>query len=85
MSSHRTATDAERIEECRRRAVRHVQCRYCGYEPPTGPRPECCPKCHGGCWETFVQVGKLRPAEADEMPSEVDAPITERVGETAGR
>jgi hypothetical protein len=84
MSSHRIATDAERIEECRRRAVRHIQCRYCGYEPPVGPRPECCPKCHGGCWETFVQAGKLRPAE-DEAQVPPAAPITARVGETAAR
>lgn len=84
MSSQRSASDAERIEECRRRAVRHVQCRYCGFEPPVGPRPVCCPKCHGGCWETFVQVGKLRPAE-EEVEAGAEVPITARVGEAAAR
>ena len=91
MSFHSAASDAERIEECRRRAVRHVQCRYCGYEPPTEQRPSCCPKCHGGCWETFVQVDKLRPAEGeDAAPQPVRiAPAAgarvARVGETTAR
>jgi hypothetical protein len=84
MSIHRTETDAERIEECRRRAVRNVQCRYCGYEP-AGPHPACCPKCHGGCWESFVQVGKLRPAEGDEAHPAPEGPITAHAAEGAGR
>ena len=64
MPATRSLTDPVHVAECRRPIVRHVQCRSCGYEPDGGPKPACCPKCRGGCWETFVQVGKLRPAQA---------------------
>jgi hypothetical protein len=62
MESDRFSSEAARIGEFRRRNVRHVQCRACGYEPPREGTPARCPKCKGGCWETFVRVGKLRPA-----------------------
>lgn len=55
--------DVARIADCHRRVIRHVQCHSCGYEPPFDARPACCPKCGGGCWETFAQVGKLRPIQ----------------------
>jgi hypothetical protein len=54
--SHETA----RVGEFRRRMVRHVLCHSCGYEPPRGLGHTRCPKCGGGCWERFVQMGKLR-------------------------
>jgi hypothetical protein len=63
MPSTRSLHDPVRVAECRRPIVMHVQCRSCGYEPESGHRPPYCPKCKGGCWETFVQVGKLRPAQ----------------------
>ena len=57
--------DPALIADCRRVIVRHVQCRACGYEPAAAePTPPRCPKCRGGCWERFVQLGKLRPAHA---------------------
>ena len=65
MSSTRSLNDAARVDACRRRIVRHVLCHYCGYEPPAGPPPQACPKCRGGCWETFARLGKLRPTDAD--------------------
>ena len=55
------AYETDRLGEFRRRIVRHVQCRSCGYEPRQSPAPVHCPKCGGGCWEKFAQVGKLRP------------------------
>ena len=64
MPSTRSLNDPVHVAQCRRPIVRHVQCRSCGYEPDRGPAPACCPKCRGGCWETFVQAGKLRPAHA---------------------
>ena len=65
--SDRFSNEAARIGDFRRRIVRHVQCRSCGYEPPAGSgKPACCPKCKGGCWESYVQVGKLRPAQATQ-------------------
>ena len=67
MESDRFSNEAARIGEFRRRNVRHVQCRACGYEPPKEGTPPRCPKCKGGCWETFVRVGKLRPAGAGRM------------------
>ena len=62
MDSDRFSNEAARIGEFRRRNVRHVQCRSCGFEPSKEATPVRCPKCGGGCWETFVRVGKLRPA-----------------------
>ena len=67
MESDRFSHEAARIGDFRRKIVRHVQCRSCGYEPPReAARPACCPKCKGGSWETYVQVGKLRPAQSQE-------------------
>ena len=60
MDSDRFSRETARVGEFRRRIVRHVQCRSCGYEPPRDARPPYCPKCGGGCFEQFVQVGKLR-------------------------
>ena len=60
MDSNRFSQETARVGEFRRRMVRHEQCRSCGYEPPTGQNRDRCPKCGGGCWERFVQVGKLR-------------------------
>ena len=74
MDSDRFSNEEARIGDFRRRIVRHVQCRSCGYEPPAGAgRPACCPKCKGGCWETFVQVGKLRPTNAPKAASPAPA------------
>ena len=61
MESQQGLDQEARVGEFRRRMVRHVQCRSCGYEPPRGMARPRCPKCGGGCWEKFVQVGKLRP------------------------
>ena len=80
MDSDRFSHEAARIGDFRRKIVRHVQCRSCGYEPPReAARPACCPKCKGGSWETFVRVGKLRPAngraatsDAAETPDTAD-------------
>lgn len=63
MPTTRSLNDPARIADCRRLIVRHVQCRSCGYEP-AGAVPASCPKCRGGCWEKFVQLGKLGPANA---------------------
>jgi hypothetical protein len=73
MESDRFSNEAARIGEFRRRNVRHVQCRACGYEPPKEATPPRCPKCRGGCWETFVRVGKLRPAGASRVAPAVGA------------
>jgi predicted Zn-ribbon and HTH transcriptional regulator len=62
MESDRFSNESARIGEFRRRIARHVQCRSCGFEPPKEGTPPSCPKCKGSCWETFVRVGKLRPA-----------------------
>ena len=64
MPSVRSLNDPVRIADCRRQIVRHIQCRSCGYEPSAGPAPLYCPKCRGGCWERFVQIGKLRAGQA---------------------
>ena len=69
MPTPRSLRDPESLADCRRLVVRHVQCHSCGYEPPAdeipaGRPPTYCPKCHGGCWERFVHLGKLRPAGA---------------------
>ena len=61
MDSERFSYETARVGEFRRRMVRHVQCRSCGYEPPRSLGHARCPKCGGGCWERFVQMGKLRP------------------------
>ena len=63
MPSVRSLNDPVRIADCRRQIVRHIQCRSCGYEPSGGPAPAYCPKCRGGCWERFVQIGKLRSGQ----------------------
>ena len=60
-STSKFAYETARLGEFRRRIVRHVQCRSCGYEPRQGLAPAHCPKCGGGCWEKFAQIGKLRP------------------------
>jgi len=82
MSPDRYADDEIRLADCRRRIVRHVQCRSCGYEPPRHAVPSCCPKCKGGCWESFVQMGKLRPTQVDGEASQacdgVVAPVAIR-------
>lgn len=83
MPSTRSLKDPESLADCRRLVVRHVQCRSCGYEPPAedlpdGRPPTYCPKCHGGCWERFVFLGKLRPvtpASQVEAPAQVAAPV----------
>src|SRR3954464_9126218 len=67
MESDRFSNEAARIGEFRRRNVRHVQCRSCGFEPSKEGTPASCPKCGSGCWETFVRVGKLRPAGQARM------------------
>jgi hypothetical protein len=77
MSSTRSLNDAARVDACRRRVVRHVLCPYCGYEPPAGPPPQSCPKCRGGCWETFARLGKLRPTDVD-IDAELDADAHDR-------
>ena len=61
MDSDRFSYETARVGEFRRRMVRHVQCHSCGYEPTAGHSHTRCPKCGGGCWERFVQMGKLRP------------------------
>ena len=61
MESDRFSHETARVGEFRRRMVRHVLCHSCGYEPPRGLARDRCPKCGGGCWERFVQMGKLRP------------------------
>ena len=74
MSSTRSMYDPVRLADCRRQIVKHVQCRSCGYEPPVDTTLSCCPKCRGGCWETFMQVGKLRPATVSSAaPSTIDS------------
>jgi hypothetical protein len=64
MSSVRSLNDPVLIADCRRQIVRHIQCRSCGYEPSGNHAPAYCPKCRGGCWERFVQIGKLRAEQA---------------------
>jgi hypothetical protein len=71
----RFSNEAARIGDFRRRIVRHVQCRSCGFEPPAA-RPAACPKCGGGCWESYVQVGKLRPATSHDRPPVAKVPAS---------
>jgi len=73
MESDRFSNEAARIGEFRRRNVRHVQCRSCGFEPSKEGTPASCPKCGSGCWETFVRVGKLRPAGQARMAKAIAA------------
>jgi hypothetical protein len=61
MDSNHFSRESARVGEFHRRIVRHLLCHACGYEPPRGHSPDRCPKCGCGCFEKFVQVGKLRP------------------------
>lgn len=61
MQTDRFAKESARMGEFRRRIVRQVQCHSCGFEPVRESPPAYCPKCGGGCWESFVRLGKLRP------------------------
>ena len=61
MDSDRFGAETARVGEFHRRMVKHLLCHACGYEPPRGQSPRRCPKCGCGCFERFVQVGKLRP------------------------
>lgn len=50
-------------------SVVNLQCRRCGYEPPSITAPEKCPKCHGSSFERFPRpMSTLR--NADRFPSE---------------
>lgn len=73
----RFSNEAARIGDFRRRIVRHVQCRSCGFEPSRETaRPAACPKCGGGCWESYVQMGKLRPATSHDGPRAAKVPAS---------
>ena len=81
MRSDHSLSEALRVGEFRRRTARHVQCRSCGFDAPAQPAPRQCPKCGGGCWESFVRVGKLSAEETNLATSvAVPPPEAARVG-----
>ncbi|MDB5334370.1 MAG: hypothetical protein JWP03_5521 [Phycisphaerales bacterium] len=55
-----------RLAAFRRRTVAHLQCHYCGYQPPEHAHARRrCPKCLGGAWEQPGRKPHIRTTSGD--------------------